>query len=73
LSLKEQGGNKKDKGKTKYLKDTEWNALSPEAQSKIIEARKKGKDDGEDEKSVASTKSIKSLSKTMKSLKKDNR
>ena len=50
--------------------------LSPEAQSKIIEARKKGKDDDEDEKSVASNKSsktIKSLSKTMKSLEKDNR
>ncbi len=42
---KDQGGNKKGKGKTQYLKDTERNALSPEAQSKIIEARKKGKDD----------------------------
>jgi len=40
---KDQGGKKKGKGKTKYLKDTEWNALSPDAQSKIIEARKKGK------------------------------
>ena len=71
---KDQGGKKK--GKTKYLKGTEWNALSPEAQSKIIEARKKGKDDEEDEKSVASnksSKSIKSLSKTMRSLEKDNR
>jgi hypothetical protein len=73
---KDQGGKKKGKGKTKYFKDTEWNALSPEVQSKIIEARKKGKDDEEDEKSVASNKSsktIKSLSKTMKSLEKDNR
>jgi hypothetical protein len=73
---KDQGGKKKGKGKTKYLNGTEWNALSPEAQSKIIEARKKGKDDDEDEKSVASNKSsktIKSLSKTMKSLEKDNR
>jgi hypothetical protein len=71
-----QGGKKKGKGKTKYLKDTEWNALSPEAQSKIIEACKKGKDEEEDEKFVASNKSsktIKSLSKTMKSLEKDNR
>jgi hypothetical protein len=59
-----------------YLKDTEWNALSPEAQSKITEVRKKGNDDEEDDKSVASNKSaktIKSLSKTMKSLEKDNR
>ncbi len=70
---KDQGGNKKGKGKTKYLKDTEWNPLTPEAQSKIIEARKKGKDGGEDKKSVASTKTIESLSKTMKSLEKDNR
>jgi hypothetical protein len=69
---KDQGGNKKGKGKTKYVKDTEWNVLSPEAQSKIIEACKKGKDDGEDKKSVVSTKTIKSLSKTMTSLEKDN-
>jgi hypothetical protein len=71
----DQGDKKKGKWKTKYLKDTEWNALSPEAQSEIIEARKKGKDDGEDEKSVASnisSKTIKSLSMTMKSLEKDN-
>jgi hypothetical protein len=59
---KDQGGTKKGKGKTKYLKDTEWNALSPEAQSTIIAARKKGKDDGEDEKSVASNKSSKTMS-----------
>jgi hypothetical protein len=73
---KDNGGNKKGKGKTKNLKDTEWNALSSEAQSKIIEACKKGKDDGQDKKSVASNKSsktIKSLSKTMKLLEKDNR
>jgi len=70
-----QGNKKKSKGKTKtkYLNGTEWNVLSPEAQSKIIEARKKGKDDDEDEKSVVSNKSsktIKSLSKTMKLLEK---
>ena len=42
----------------------------------IIEARKKGVDDGEDKKCGASNKSsktIKSLSKTMKALEKDNR
>ncbi len=65
---KDQGGEKKGKGKPKYFKDAEWNALSPEAQSKIIEACKKGKDDEEDEKSVASNKS----SKTIKSLSKTN-
>jgi hypothetical protein len=39
-----QGDKKKGKRKTKtkYLNGAEWNALSPEAQSKIIEARKKG-------------------------------
>jgi hypothetical protein len=67
-----QCGKKKGKGKTKtkYLRDTEWNALSPEAQSKIIKACKKGKDNDEDKKSVASnklSKTIKSLSKTLKS------
>jgi hypothetical protein len=71
-----QGGKKKGKGSKKYLKDAECYALSPEAQSKIIESRKKGKDDDEDDKSLASNKSaktIKSLSKTMKLLEKDNR
>jgi hypothetical protein len=49
--------------------------LRPEAQSKIIEAHKKGKDNDEDGRSSASTKSakiIKSLSKTMKSLENNN-
>jgi hypothetical protein len=58
------------------LKEAEWNALSPEAQSKIIESSKKGKDDDEDDKSLASNKSAKtiiSLSKTMMLLEKDNR
>ena len=55
----------------------EWNALSPEAQSEIIEARKKSNDNDEDDKSLVSNKSaktiIKSISKMMKSLEKDNR
>ncbi len=49
--------------------------LSPKAQSKIIEPSKKGKDDDEDNKSLASNKSaktIKSLSNIMKLLEKDN-
>jgi hypothetical protein len=43
----------------KYLQDSEWNALSPEAKSKIIEACKKGAKDGEDndDKSSSSAKS----------------
>jgi hypothetical protein len=71
-----QCDKKKDKGSKKYLKEAEGNALSPEAQSKIIESHKKGKDDDEDDKSLASNKSaktIKFLSKTMKLLEKDDR
>ena len=74
-----QGGKKKGKAKTKYLiaEQNEWNALSPEAQSKIIEARKKRNDNDEDDKSLASSKSAKtilnSVSKMMKLLEKDNR
>jgi hypothetical protein len=51
-----QGGKKKGRGSKKYLKEADWNALSPEAQSKIIESRKKGNDDNEDDKSLASNK-----------------
>jgi hypothetical protein len=71
-----QGGKKKGKGSKKYLEEADWNALSPEAHVKIIESCKKGKDDDEDNKSLASNKSaktIKSLSKVMKLLEKDNR
>jgi hypothetical protein len=73
-------GNKKKGGDKaavtdKYLKASEWNALSPDAQTKIIEARKKSKandDDDKSTKSTASSKSIKSLSKMLKSLEKSN-
>ncbi len=50
--------------------------LSPEAQRKIIEARKKSKaidDNNKSTMSIVSSKSIKSLSKTLKSLEKSNR
>jgi hypothetical protein len=63
-------------GLQRYLKEAEWNALSPEAQSMIIESRKKGNIADEDNKSLASNKSaktIKFLSKTMMLLEKDNR
>ncbi len=65
--------------KTKYLiaEQNEWNALSPEAQLKIIEACKKSNDNDEDDKSLVSNKSAKtiinSLSKMMRSLEKANR
>jgi hypothetical protein len=74
-----QGEKKKGEVKTKYLiaKQNEWNALSPEAQSKIIEAHKKSNDNDEDDKSLVSNKSAKtiinSISKMMKSLEKGNR
>ncbi len=74
-----KGNKKKGRDKAavsdKYLNVSEWNTLSPEAQAKIIEARKKSKvndDDDKSTKSTASSKSIKSLSKTLKSLEKSN-
>ncbi len=74
-------GNKKKGGdkaavSDKYLKASKWNALSPEAQAKIIEARKNSKannDDDKSTKSTASSKSIKSLSKMLKSMDNSNR
>jgi hypothetical protein len=70
-------GGKGRKG-AKYPQDAEWNALSPEAKSKIIEARKKGVKGGEDNDDKFSSraklvKTIKSLSKTMRLLEKDNK
>jgi hypothetical protein len=70
-------GGKGRKG-AKYLQDAVWNALSPEAKSKIIKACKKGAKDGEDDDDKSSlsaklVKTIKSLSKTMRLLEKDNR
>jgi hypothetical protein len=50
--------------------------MRPEAQTKVINACKKAAEDDDDEKSSASAKSaktMKSISKTMKSLEKDNR
>ncbi len=71
-----QGG--KGRNGAKYLQDAEWNTLSPEAKSKIIEARKKGVKGGEDNDDKSSlsaklVKTIKSLYKTMRSLEKDNK
>jgi hypothetical protein len=70
-------GGKGRKG-AKYLQDAEWNALSPEAKSKTIEAHKKGAKGGKDDDdksflSAKSAKTIKSLSKTMRLLEKDNK
>ncbi len=68
-SNKKKGGDKGAVSK-EYLKASEWNELSPEAKTKIIEARKKSKASDDDDKSVTL---MKSLSKTIKSLEKSNR
>jgi hypothetical protein len=70
-------GGKGRKG-AKYLQDAEWNALSPETKSKIIEACKKGAKGGEDDDDKSSSsaklaKTIKSLSKTIRLLERDNK
>jgi hypothetical protein len=72
---KSYGKGKKGAPK-KYYNDAEWKALSSEAQIKIINEQKKAMgDDGNNNKSVASAKSVKSIkpiTKTMKLLEKDN-
>jgi hypothetical protein len=70
-----KGNNKK--GSTmaatgEYLKSAKWNALSEEEKVKVIEARKKSKANADDNKSTSSSKSIKSLSKMLKSLETSN-
>ena len=65
----------KAKGR-KYISDSNWKAMSTEAQTKVINSCKKAAEGDDDEKSSASAKSaktMKSISKTMKSLEKDNR
>jgi hypothetical protein len=71
-----KGKGKKTSGGNKYISNSDWKAMSPEAQTKVINARKKAAEDDDDEKFSASTKSaitMKSISKTMKSLERDNR
>jgi hypothetical protein len=67
---------KKAYGVTKFISDSNWKAMSPEAQTKVINPCKKAAEDDDDEKSSASAKSAKtmnSISKTMKSLEKDKK
>ncbi len=71
-----EGNGKKACGRTKYISDSNWKTMSPEAQTKVINAHKKETKDDDDEKSSASAKSaktMKSISEMMKSLEKDNR
>jgi hypothetical protein len=69
-------GKKGSSGNTKYISDADWKAISPEAQTKIINARKKAASEDKDDKSSASSKSaktMKSMSEATKSLEKDSR
>jgi hypothetical protein len=70
-----KGKGKKASCGTKYISNSNWKAMSSEAQTKVINARKKAAEDDDDEKSSASAKSakmMKSIFKTMNSLEKDN-
>jgi hypothetical protein len=69
------GKGKKASGRTKYISNSDWKAMSPEAQTKVINACKKAAEDDEDDKSSASVnsaKTMKSISEMMKSLEEDN-
>ncbi len=70
-----KGKGKKASGKTKYISNSNWKAMSPEAQTKVINACKKAAEDDDNEKSSArakSEKTMKSISKAMKPLEKDS-
>jgi hypothetical protein len=74
--LANKAKGKKASSGTKYISNSDWKTMSPEAQTKVINVHKKAAEDDDNEKSSASTKSaktMKSISKTMKSLEKDNR
>ncbi len=69
-----KGKGKKASGETKYISNSNWKAMSSDAQTKVINACKKAAEDDDDEKSSSSTKlakTMKSISKT-KSLEKDS-
>ncbi len=53
-STSHKGKGKKASGRTKYISDSNWKAMSPEAQTKVINARKKAAEDDDNEKSSAS-------------------
>jgi hypothetical protein len=51
-----KGKGKKASNGTKYIRDTDWKAMSSESQTKVINACKKAAEDDDDEKSSASAK-----------------
>jgi hypothetical protein len=74
-TTRRKGKGKKASSRTKDISDSNWKAMSPEAQTKVINACTRAAEDDDDEKSSASAKTaekMKSISKTMKSLEKDN-
>jgi hypothetical protein len=58
-STSHKGKGKKACGRTKYINNSNWKAMSPEAQTKVINAHKRAAEDDDDEKSSASMKSAK--------------
>jgi hypothetical protein len=51
-----KGKGKKASGETKYISSSDWKAMSSEAQTKVVTARKKAAEDDDNEKSSASAK-----------------
>jgi hypothetical protein len=49
-----KGKGKKASGRTKYISNSDWKAMSPEAQTKFINTHKKAAEEDDDEKSSAS-------------------
>ncbi len=50
-----EGKGKKASSRTKYICNSNWKAMSPETQTKVINASKKAAEDDDNEKSSAST------------------
>ena len=56
-----KGKGKKASGGTKYISNSDWKAMSPEAQTKVINSCKKAAEGDDDEKSSASAKFLSRL------------
>ena len=54
VTTSRKGKGKKASGGTKYISYSNWKAMSPEAQTKVINAHKKAAEDNDNEKSSAS-------------------
>jgi hypothetical protein len=47
-----KGKRKKNSSRTKYISNSDWKAMSPEAQTKVINAHKKAAEGDDDEKNL---------------------